>query len=207
MIGSLRGALLDRGPNGDMIIEAAGTGVGYRVVPCAGALQTTEVGNEAFVWVHHHIREDAETLYAFADRRARETFVILIGTHGVGPSMALAILGVHSPQDLARIVLGEDLAALCLVPGVGKKTAARLLIELQSRLDLPDVVNQSTTASVDAGATVASTGALGDVRAALAELGYDGTEIAHVTRDLATDHEASTSELLKTALRRLGERS
>ena len=97
-----------------------------------------ELGDEAFVWVHHHVREDAETLYGFPTRDEKVTFEALLGAHGVGPSMALAILSVHAPAALVRILADDDVAALCLVPGVGKKTAARLLVELKSRLDVPD---------------------------------------------------------------------
>lgn len=208
MIGSLRGRLIDRSAAGDVIVEPVGSGVGYRVTPCAGALATAEVGSDVFVWIHHHIREDAQTLYAFTDRTSLDTFVTLIGTHGVGPAMALAILAVHRPADLARIVLEEDVAALCLVPGVGKKTAARLLIELQSRLELPDLVATADRPGAETApaSSNGSGGVLADVRAALASLGYDGTEIAQVTRSLEPTEETDVSDLLRQALRQLAER-
>ena len=97
------------------------------------------LGDDVFVHVHHHVREDAQTLYGFATRDERVCFEALIGAHGVGPSLALAILSVHSPMQLRAALASDDVAALCLVPGVGKKTAARLLVELKSRLDLGDV--------------------------------------------------------------------
>jgi Holliday junction DNA helicase RuvA len=136
MIGSLRGELLDRGAS-EVLVEVAG--VGYRVLTSpTTVIGLGNLGDEVFVWVHHHLREDAETLYGFPSRDERVTFEALIGAHGVGPALALAILSVHAPNELARILLEDDIAALCLVPGVGKKTAARLLVELKSRLDIPD---------------------------------------------------------------------
>ena len=85
------------------------------------------------------IREDGQTLYGFPNRDERDTFEALLGAHGVGPGLALAILSVHAPAELRDVVAGADLAALCLVPGVGKRTAERLLVELRSRLAVPDV--------------------------------------------------------------------
>ena len=84
-------------------------------------------------------REDHQTLYGFTTIDDRRVFEILISTHGVGPALALAILSVHSPTGLRSVLATDDVASLCLVPGVGRKTAARLLVELKSRLDLPDI--------------------------------------------------------------------
>ncbi len=137
MIGSLRGTLLDRAAS-EVIIEVVG--VGYRVsVAPTTAVSVGDPGDEVFVWVHHHQREDAQTLYGFTTRDERTCFEALLGAHGVGPALALAILSVHAPPALARILAEDDLGALCLVPGVGKKTAARLLLDLKSRLSIPDL--------------------------------------------------------------------
>ena len=203
MIGSLRGTLLDRSLGGDVLVEVAG--VGYRVV--AGPATVARLGDvegEVFVWVHHHIREDTQVLYGFASRTERDAFEALIGAHGVGPALALAILTVHPPDALARVVAADDVAGLCLVPGVGKKTAARLLIELKSRLD--GVLTDSTIAAVGGGdgpPDGGGGGALADVRDGLAGLGYGADEIADATRDLDGDDAAA---MLKQALKRLGGR-
>jgi len=87
-----------------------------------------EPGSEVFLHVHHHRREDAETLFGFPTSRDRMVFESLLSAHGVGPALAMAILAVHPPTELARVLVDDDLDALCLVPGVGKKTAARLLV-------------------------------------------------------------------------------
>ena len=136
MIGSLRGVLLERWSDGEVLVEVAG--VGYRVtVAPATSVDLGETGREVFLHIHHHRREDAETLYGFLRADERLAFEALLGAHGVGPSLALAILSVHPPAALQRVLAADDLDALCLVPGVGKKTAARLLVELKSRLDVP----------------------------------------------------------------------
>jgi Holliday junction DNA helicase RuvA len=205
MIGSLRGRLLDRS-DGEVLVEVAG--VGYRVtVAPTTAVGFGEIGDEVFVWVHHHVREDAETLYGFAGRDERTTFEALLGAHGVGPALALAILSVHSPAGLARILLEDDVAALCLVPGVGRKTAARLLVELKSRLDVPEAalgapaVAGGNGAGAAGAATQAPASARADVRAALGGLGYSADEIRSATADLPDD--GDPAELLRAALSRL----
>ena len=128
MIGSLRGQVLERGLDGVVLLEVGG--VGYLVTVTPRTLAELEPTTSAFLYVHHHIREDAQTLFGFPTRDERATFDVLIATHGVGPSLALAILATHSPAALVDIVAGADLAALTLVPGVGKKTAERLLVVL-----------------------------------------------------------------------------
>ena len=136
MIGSLRGQLLDRSAESELLIEVGG--LGYRVlVTPSTAVSVGAVGTEVFVHTHHAVREDSDTLYGFTTVDERRIFESLIGAHGVGPALGLAILSVHDPVALRAAVAHDDLAALCLVPGVGRKTAARLVMELKSRLDIP----------------------------------------------------------------------
>lgn len=198
MIGSLRGTLLDRG-NAEITVEVAG--VGYRVlVSPTSAVSLGDVGHEVFCWVHHHQREDAVTLYGFTTKDERTCFEALLGAHGVGPALALAILSIHSPLALARILAEDDLGALCLVPGVGKKTAARLLIDLKSRLSIPDLGDlPASTGGLRAEPGPAS--ARADVRVALVELGYTDGEVRDVMADLPDDGDAGA--LLRDALQRL----
>ena len=181
-------------------------GVGYRVlVSPTCAVSVGDVSEEVFVWVHHHIREDTQTLYGFRTLDERRCFAALLGAHGVGPSVALGILSVHGPADLARILATDDVAALCLVPKIGRKTAARLLVELKSRLDLPLDVSTGDARAGDtpAGASPNAPGisVRADVRDALAGLGYGGDEIRTVLADLPDDDDAGV--LLKAALQRL----
>ncbi|MBK9178420.1 MAG: Holliday junction branch migration protein RuvA [Acidimicrobiales bacterium] len=195
MIGSLRGTLVERDPAGEALIEVGG--VGYRVqLSPAGLVALGEPGREVFVHVHHHVREDADTLYGFATRDERVCFEALLGAHGVGPALALGILSVHSPAELRRAVADDDLDALCLVPGVGRKTAARLALELKSRLAVPDV-----DLTVPGSADAADRSPLADVREALAGLGYAPDEVRAALRDLPTSGDPAA--LLREALQRL----
>ncbi len=204
MIGSLRGRLLHRGA-GEVLVEVGGIGYVVVVSPTT-AVALGDVGDEVFVWVHHHVREDAEVLYGFPTRDERVTFEALLGAHGVGPALALGILSVHAPGALVRILADDDIAALCLVPGVGKKTAARLLVELKSRLHVPD--DGSVPVTVGAGlAVVGERTAARDVREALAGLGYSADEIRAATAEMDGDGDGDgdgdAGALLRLALQRL----
>lgn len=180
MIGSLRGTLLHRS-GVDLTVEVAGVGYRLSTTPSTSVSLGTE-GADVFVWVHHHIREGAQTLYGFASLGERDVFEVLVSTHGVGPALGLAILSTHTPNGLRRAVATSDLAALCLVPGVGRKTAQRLLVELASRLDLGDVDLRGLEPASTDDAIAASVHA--DVRDALSGLGYGPDEIAQVLHGL-----------------------
>ncbi len=200
MIGSLRGSLLDRSGN-EALVEVGG--VGYRLVlGPASVEQLPSLGSELFLYVHHHIREDSQTLYGFLAKEERVAFEALISAHGVGPKLGLDILSVHAPHELRSVLATDDVDALCLVPGVGKKTATRLLVELKSKLDLPDVVD--LRALSDSASAEEAPRALADVRGALEGLGYSSEEIRSAVADL--DPAGESSELLKEALKRLATR-
>lgn len=204
MIGSLRGVLAERGRKGDhggeLLIEAGP--VGYRVVtPASTAARIGDIGSTVHVHVHTHVREDALILYGFASADERACFEVLIGAHGVGPAVALALLSVHSPLALRHAVATDDIDALMLVPGIGKKTAARLIIELKTRLDVDDEPLLAGRSDGDG-----STGDDGsvrrrDVRAALEALGYGPDEIRATAQRLPT--EGSVEDLVRAALREL----
>lgn len=198
MIGSLRGTLLDRTASGEVLVEVGG--VGYRVTCAATTVGSVgDLGAPVFLHVHTHVREDAIVLFGFATRDERACFEALLGAHGVGPSLALAILSAHSPGSLRRALATDDVDALTMVPGVGKKTAARLLIELKSRLDLdddgPDLVAVGSAHGNGTGSVRA------EVRAALAGLGYGPDEVRDATRHL-TD-EGTVEEQLRAALKQM----
>jgi holliday junction DNA helicase RuvA len=206
VIGSLRGTLLEHHVD-EVLIEVAG--VGYRVtVAPSTVVQLGETGSAVFLYIHDHRREDAQTLYGFLTRDERECFEALLGAHGVGPALALAILSVHAPDALRRVLLDEDVAALCLVPGVGKKTAQRLLVELASRLGAPGDARPAASSAPGsaggAGRDAVRTDAVAvraDVREALLGLGYGADEVLAVLRDLPDGHDPSV--LLRDALQRL----
>jgi Holliday junction DNA helicase RuvA len=187
--------VLERVPPGEVLVEV--TGVGYRVTVTPATLGLLAPDTDTFLYVHHHLREDAQTLYGFPTRDERVTFEAVIGAHGVGPALGLAILSVHTPEQLRAAVRSGDLDALCLVPGVGKKTAARLLLELKARLDEPGIDALAGVTTGEGGGA----SAVADVREALAGLGYGPEEIREVLRDLPADGDAAA--LLRDALRLL----
>jgi Holliday junction DNA helicase RuvA len=198
MIGSIRGTLLDRDPRGVVIVEA--NGVGYDVHVTVSTVATLgDIGSTVFLLVHTRVREDAITLFGFTTGEEKRCFEALLGAHGVGPSMAMALLGMHSPTALRTIVAMEDATALSQVPGIGKKTAARLLMELKAKFDveleseLVDITSTSLASETSS--------ARADVAAALTGLGYSSEEIRRVVSTLPAD--GPTEELLRLALREL----
>ncbi|MGH9044872.1 MAG: Holliday junction branch migration protein RuvA [Acidimicrobiales bacterium] len=191
MIGSLRGNFAGHLGDAEVLVDVAG--VGYRVaVAPAAAAALGPVGNEVSLHVHTHVRDDAIVLYGFLHDDERRCFEVLIGAHGVGPALAIAILSQLSPATLSAALIEEDVDALCSVPGVGRKTAARLLIDLRNRLDLGDLARADPG---NGGSPKA------EVRAALAELGYMPEEIRSVLE--RAEPEGSVEELLRGALREL----
>ncbi|MFM8264724.1 MAG: Holliday junction branch migration protein RuvA [Acidimicrobiia bacterium] len=193
MIGSLRGRVLERINDSTVLLEVAGVGYVVHVTP--RTLAELEPTTEALLHVHHHVRDDAETLFGFLEREERRTFDVLIETNGIGPTLAMSILATYSPRALVDIVLGGDLAGLTAVSGVGKKTAERLLLELKDRLNLP---------MIDEPRPTGERGGMSDVRDALAGLGYDENEIRNVLREVTVGDDAAA--MLREALSLLGAR-
>jgi Holliday junction DNA helicase RuvA len=228
MIGYLRGHVVERRIVGDTAVELVVDvgGVGYRVYvsprmagsvgPLAsGAVATSarsgsangagpsadrsRTAPEIRLSVHTHVREGAITLYGFADADERRAFELLLGAHGVGPSLALAIVSVHGADRLVEIVAGEDLEALTLVPGVGRKTAMRLLVDLKSRFGELDGTISPAFSLIGGTPSPAS-----EVADALSQLGYGPEEIRAAVR--ALPGEGNVEELLRRALRELAPR-
>jgi Holliday junction DNA helicase RuvA len=201
VIGLLRGTVVLRSAEGEVIVDVSGVGYRVAVTPStAVALMVNGSTNQATLFIHTHVREDAIVLYGFIHDDERRCFEVLLGSHGVGPSLALAIMAVLSPASLSTAVLEDDLDTLCTVPGVGRKTAARLLIELKSRLDLPDL-SLDVPGSSGSGASRTSRS---EARAALSELGYAPEEIRGALDGLRDD--VGVEEMLRLALRELASR-
>jgi Holliday junction DNA helicase RuvA len=195
VIGSVRGTVVERSASGEVLVEVGG--VGYRCLVPLGAVPALSPSRPAFLFTHLHVREDAMTLYGFPTRDERDTFEILIAATGVGPKLALAMLSVHGPGALRRCLAEGDLDALCLVPGVGKRTAQKLMVELKERLGVPDVDLVDTNGDGPPAARA-------EVRAALTELGYGPEEVRNALTDLPDDVDgAAVGDLLRAALKRL----
>ena len=209
MIERLRGTIIDR----DVSIDATSSaefvidvsGVGYAVTATPSTLSRLEPNADVVVFIHHHFWEDNQRLFGFLSKDERRAFTALLSAHGVGPALALAVLSTHSVPQLARILADDDLAALCEVPGVGKKTAQRLLVELKSTVVLPVLEGEATVGGAELGASVGSDSPLVDVREALVNLGYSSGEIRTAIAALGSDigPEVDSGQLLKKALLKL----
>ena len=195
MIGALRGRLIDKEPDGEIVVEVSG--VGYRVFVNPRTLaDLAEIGSEAFVHIHHQIREDSQQLYGFATLTERKCFESVISAHGVGPALGMAVLGTLPPDELRHAVATDDVDALCLVPGVGKKTAQRMVLELKNRLEITGDEGRGLVSTSGAGAPSALT----DVREALNQMGFGSEEIRRAVEGLEGE---DTSTMLREALRRM----
>lgn len=194
MIGSLRGVVLERFTPSTVLLEVGG--VGYLCSVTTSTFAELEPTVTTFLHIHHYIREDAQTLFGFVSRTERDTFNVLIATHGIGPAMAMAILSTYSPTALITIVSSGDIAALTVVPGVGKKTAERLMVELKSRLHLEGIADSGSSDTVQSAAA--------DVREALTALGYAPEEIRDAMRQLPGGGDSES--MLRDALALLGAR-
>jgi Holliday junction DNA helicase RuvA len=205
MIASVRGTLIERG-DGFAVVEAGG--VGYQVhVSTATLTALPAVGSEVRLHTRHIVREDAQLLFGFVERDELRLFDLLIAVNGVGPRIAIAVLSGLAPARFARAVRDENLAALTAVPGVGRKTAERLVVELRDKLGfLP-------TAPADAGAESRGEGRAKKTRvlekseryddavAALVTLGYSATQAADAVRRVSEESgEAAAEDLVRRAL-------
>ena len=193
MIGSLRGEILERDLDGSVLIEVAG--VGYVVNVSQRALAELEPSTSAFLYIHHHIREADQQLFGFLTRDERVTFQTLIGTHGVGPALGMAIIATHPPTALVDIVASQDVASLTLVPQ-GSARPPSACWSSSERLSVPILEG--------AGGAHSGGSVMADVREALAGLGYADNEISDTFREIDAGDDAAT--LLRDALKALGAR-
>ena len=191
MIASVSGRVAGISPEA-AIVEVGGVGM---LVQCApGTIARLRIGESATLHTALVVREDSLTLYGFASADERATFELLQTASGVGPRLAQAILAVHSPDAVRRAVATEDLGALTLVPGIGRKGAQRIVLELRDRLG--DAEPVSIAATADSGVRT-------QVRDALVSLGYAAREADEAARALPEDSD-DPGLALKTALRSLG---
>jgi holliday junction DNA helicase RuvA len=196
MIGLVRGTIASL--SGNSVIVDTG-GVGYRVTITPSTMATLSAETQAVtLFTYTHVREDVLELFGFLSDAERGVFETLLGTHGVGPSLALAILGTLGASEVVRAVQEQDSSSFELVSGVGKKTAARLMLELQGSMAAATVM-PSTVGGLSGGPTIRS-----DVAAALEALGYGMDEIQAATADL--DGTESVEHGLRLALQAMGSR-
>lgn len=199
MIVHVRGIVTDLGPDA-AVVEVGGLGLRVQCTP--DTLAALTVGRSATVPTALIVREDSLTLYGFADADERVVFDLLQTATGVGPRLAQAVLAVLRPDDVRRAVHAEDLATLCRVPGVGRKVAQRLVVELGDRLGPPVGGTPAREALVGGPAWRAP------VHAGLVNLGWSAREVDAVLDELSADGSvtdvAPVGDALRTALGRLG---
>jgi holliday junction DNA helicase RuvA len=195
MIAVLRGHLLEKHPS-RLIVDVHG--VGYDVqVPVSTFYQAGETGNAVTLRIHTHVREDQIALFGFATALEHDLFERLIAVNGIGPKLALSVLSGIESSDFVRAVEQGDVTRLTRIPGVGRKTAERMTLELRDRLPKVDAA---------APAAVAATGGpRGDVVSALVNLGYQAAAVDKALDAVVKDAPADTTfeDLLRRALRHL----
>ncbi len=188
MIGFLRGTVAGRSPDGCFLDVA---GVGYRLACSATTLAALPSdGREARLWTHLYVREDALSLFGFATESEQRIFEALLGVNGVGPKVALQVCSAFTPDALRKALVTDDVAAISSVPGIGKKTAQRMILDLKEKLALPDL--EVVGARPDA---------LSKARSALENLGYSAGEVRVALSEAVPADEASVEDIVKSALR------
>ena len=191
MIGFLEGRVVGPGPEG-CYLEV--NGVGYKLSCSATTMAALPASGESLrLWVHTHVREDALALFGFATESERTMFEALIGVAGVGPKVALAVCSALTPEAFRKALVTDDVQALATVPGIGKKTAGRIVLDLKEKLQLPDL--EIVGGGRDA---------LALTRSALANLGYSVPEIRSALSALEPSEEDTVETLVRSALKALG---
>jgi Holliday junction DNA helicase RuvA len=194
MIGSLRGKLIDKRPN--LVLLDVG-GVGYQVIiPLSTFTSLGAMHAETTLLIHTHVREDQLALYGFITAREKHCFELLLSASGVGPSLALKILSGMSLDELVPAIRKGDLAQLVRIPGVGRKTAERMVVELRDKLaavDVPEAGKPATRSQLES-----------DVASALVNLGYDEREVEKAIAQSRATVGNDFETLLRASLQMLG---
>src|ERR1700683_1361491 len=194
MIGSLRGKLIDKRPN-QVLLEVGGGGYVVQI-PLSTFTRSAALHSENTLLIHTHVREDQFSLYGFLTAREKHCFELLISASGVGPSLALKILSGMSLDELIPAIRTGDLAQLVRIPGVGRKTAERMVVELRDKLaavDVPEAGKRATRSQLES-----------DVSSALENLGYDGRAVEKAIAQSRATVGNDFETLLRASLQVLG---
>ncbi len=196
MIGSLKGSVAQLGAD-YCIIETAG-GVGYRVFMPAAHLAQLAAGRQVRVHIHTAVREDAIILYGFLSQEYYDLFELLLGVSGVGPKLALGVLSAVKPEAFYLAVENRDIKVLTKFPGIGKKPAERLLLELK---DTVSGAGSEPGKDFREAAAAGGSGAVAEAIEALASLGYSNSEIMPALKKIPEADTLSSEEILRRALK------
>ena len=195
MIGFLRGKVLHLLTDACLLDVG---GVGYRVYITGATRSRLKAGEEAAFFTHLSVREDALTLYGFYSQEEYNIFQLLISVSGIGPKVALGVLSAISVENLCRAIHGQQLATLTKLPGIGKKSAQRLILELKDKVG----AESGAADEFDAGPLPPADDAISEATTALLALGYSAAEIAPVLRGAKPG--TPVQDLVKAALREFG---
>lgn len=202
MYSYIRGTLTDMEAD-HIVVEASG--VGYQIYTTAQTFDyLPSVGEEVKVYTYLYIREDAMMLYGFLTKDDLHVFKLLLGVNGIGPKGALAILSVMSTDDLRFAVLGDDVKAIAKAPGVGAKTAQRLILELKDKLNLEDAFEQKIENNQKKNeSNLHAKDAKNEAVQALVALGYSSSEALKAVSGIEITEETEVEDILKAALKNM----
>lgn len=198
MVAYIKGTLEYKG-NGFVLVEAGG--IGYRIFVSAATLaQMPQYGESVKIYTYMSVKEDGISLYGFSSGEEQELFLRLIGVSGVGPKVALGFLAQMKPQEIILAILSDDVKTLSKAPGVGRKTAQRVILELKDKFQTAEAIQWETESAVSDKA--ASAGAKFEAIDALTALGYSRSEAAGAVNKVAAE-DMTTEEILKAALKKM----
>lgn len=200
MIYYIRGILTEYTEEG-VVLEAGG--VGYQItVPTSLLAELPSPGEEVKLYTYYQVAEDAEKLFGFATREERTLFTQLIKVNGIGPRLAVSVMSVMSPDALRLAVISGDVKAIAQAPGMGKKTAEKLILELKDKIDAAQILNAAQPPAAGGSAVVLSD-AFSEAVAALQSLGYSSSEALKTVRSLDAADDWTVDEILQAAFRKL----
>ena len=204
MISYIKGRLVETAEN---IIVVECNGIGYQMlVPLSVIDSMPPCGNDVKIYTHMHVREDLVQLFGFLTRDDLEVFKLLISVSGVGPKAALSILGTITADELRYAVMADDAKTIAKTPGIGAKTAGKLVIELKDKLkyrDINDVMDVSGQNSVNVSSKAADKSIISDAVEALVALGYSATDAMKAVRSVDAADYTTVEQLLKLSLKHM----
>ena len=201
MISYIRGELITMEED-KVIIDVNGVGFGI-YMPLQSMYHLPPAGEEVRLHTYMNVREDAIQLYGFLTKDDLKVFKLVISVGGIGPKGGLSILSQMSPDDLRFAVMANDAKTIAKAPGIGKKTAEKLIIELKDKLDIEDVLNRDVEGVNVVSSVSASNEVQAEVIQALVALGYGSTEATKVVKKVAITEDTTVEDLLKVALRNM----
>lgn len=201
MYSYIKGTLVEASAEG-IVVDNQGIGYGI-LVPGQVLEYLPSIGEEVKIYTYHYVREDMIALYGFLTREDVNIFKMLIGVSGIGPKGALAILSVMSTDDLRFAILGEDAKAIARAPGIGAKTAQRLIIELKDKISLEDAFEQKLANQGKKAEKNLATGVKNEAILALTSLGYSQSEALQVLSGIEIKEDSAVEDVLKEALKQM----